>query len=164
MIFKPDIEMENAHRFSRFDEQDLLSTYSSHAFQLENSTWSTVEHYYQSHKFQNSYGAQIAETLTPREAYELGNKWFKPKRRDFKQVRNVLMSRALYSKAIQNEEVKNYLLETEDKLIIETSLFDHYWGIGRDQRGMNNLGKLWMEIRKKIRSDNKGTSNQQSER
>ena len=61
------------------------------------------------------------------------------------------MTRALYTKVQMYEEVRQTLLATTDELMIETSLYDYYWGVGRDQRGENHLGKIWMEIREKIK-------------
>jgi len=60
------------------------------------------------------------------------------------------MTRALYTKVQMYDEVKQALLDSTDELMIETSLYDYYWGVGRDQRGENQLGKIWMSIRKKI--------------
>ena len=60
------------------------------------------------------------------------------------------MTRALYTKVQMYEDVRNALLETRDNLIIETSQYDYFWGIGRDLRGHNHLGKIWMKIRDKI--------------
>lgn len=51
----------------------------------------------------------------------------------------------------QHREVRDYLLATGELTILETSLYDHYWGLGRDQRGLNILGHVWMDIRTKLR-------------
>ena len=64
------------------------------------------------------------------------------------------MTRGLYTKCMMYPEVKQALLEIDPaQLIIETSAYDHYWGIGRDQRGINMLGKVWMDIRQKLLAD-----------
>lgn len=152
-MFKPDTDYEAALRFSRFDTEHPLSTSSPHRFVLEECTWASVEHYYQASKFVGTaYGAEIAAAPTPQDAHRLGNKWFKRKRADFTKVRVVLMTRALYSKARQNPEVQAYLLNTGEQLLAEASQFDHFWGIARDQRGHNHLGKIWMNIRSKLRT------------
>ena len=38
-------------------------------------------------------------------------------------------------------------------MIVESSLYDHYWGCGRDQRGHNYYGKMLMDVRDKLRAE-----------
>lgn len=152
-MFEPDLKFENAYLFARLDEQELLSTASAHPIQLDGQTWPTAEHYYQANKFnEGAHQSKVAFAKSAEEAHKLGNQWFKPKRSDFKKVRKVLMTRALYSKARQHPEVQAALLGTQDKLIAERSQYGHFWGIGRDQRGENHMGKIWMDIRARIKN------------
>lgn len=151
-MFEHNLTLEKALRFSRFDPEHLFSTVSPHSFVLEDKSWASVEHYYQAHKFSDAaYAEHICAAPTPREAYRLGNRWFKPKRRGWQKMRRVIMTRGLYCKCTQHREVQNALLDTGDRLLVETSLYDHFWGIGRDQRGVNMLGKILMDIRAKLR-------------
>lgn len=155
-MFEPDLTIENALQFSRFDENHPLSAVSAHPFELSEQKWATAEHYYQACKFSpeeamSAFSKKIAACATATEANKLGNGWWKRKRSGFKQARTTLMTRALYSKVQQHPEVKDYLLDTGDQLIVETSLYGHFWGIGRDQRGENNMGKIWMDIRTRLR-------------
>lgn len=151
-MFAHNTALEDAIAFSRFDSAHYLSTHSLHGFELEERHWLSAEHYYQFSKYAGgSYAERIAGSLVPEEAYRLGNVWWRRKRVDFKVSRKTLMTRALYSKAIQNSDVAEALLATGDELIIENSAYEHYWGIGRDQRGENQLGKIWMDVRQKLR-------------
>lgn len=65
----------------------------------------------------------------------------------------------------QNEDLKEWLLATEEKYIVEASPTDNVWGIGmseanakklgvkgREQWGENLLGKALMEVRDEIRA------------
>lgn len=150
-MFEHDLTLEDAVRFSRFDTGSPLSTVSAHSFQLEDLIWATAEHYFQAHKFiDRAYAEKVRNAPDAQRAYKLGNAWFKRRRADWKQVRRTLMTRAMYSKCIQHEAVRRALLDTGERLIIETSAYDHYWGIGRDQRGENTLGKVLMDIRAKL--------------
>lgn len=152
-MFEPNLELEKALMFSRFDESHPLSTCSAHPFQLEDHEWPTAEHYYQASKFgPHAYGLKVAQAVAAREAYKLGNAWFKRKRPDFKKVRLTLMTRALYCKARQNPEIAEFLLGTGEQKLAESSLYDPFWGVARDQRGANHLGRIWMDIRQKLRS------------
>lgn len=151
-MLEHDPTLENAIRFSRFDEASFLSTVSGHPFELEDYRWSTAEHYYQAHKFEGmGYMREVLAATTGHEAFKCGNKRFKRKVSGWKDRRRVWMTRALYRITVEYPSIKQSLLETNDALLIETSLYDHYWGIGRDQRGENTLGKVWMDIRQKVK-------------
>lgn len=158
-MFEPNLTMEQANRFSRFDESHPLSTVSPHGFELESQYWPTAEHYYQTHKYE---GLPLAEKILAAnsggDAHTLGNQWFKRKVKGWKKNRQVWMTRALYRKTLEYSDIKDALMATGDDLLIETSLYDHFWGIGRDQRGENMLGKIWMDIRSKIQADTQQTS------
>lgn len=153
MLFNTPSDLEDALRFSRFDEQHLLSTVSAHSFVLDEEIWATAEQCYQAQKYSNNpvYRERIAKAASAQDAYKLGNRWWPLKRGDLKHVRRVLMTRACYCKAQQNPEVAEYLLGTGGQKLVETSLYDHYWGIGRDLRGLNMLGEVWMDVRRRMR-------------
>ena len=154
-MFEPNLTMEQANRFSRLDENHLLSSVSPHGFELEDHFWPTAEHYYQAHKYEGMPLCKaILAASNGREAHELGNQWFKRKAKAWKNNRRLWMTRALYRKTQEHSEVKEALLATGDDLLIETSLYNHFWGIGRDQRGENTMGKIWMDIRAKIQPGN----------
>lgn len=152
MLFDIANPLDDALRFSRFDDAHPLSTVSPHGFVVEGSAWATAEHYYQAQKFSHKpdYSAQIAAAAKPLAAYRLGNRWWLRKRPDFKQVRRTLMTRAVFCKAQQNPEIARFLLATGTQKLVETSLYDHYWGIGRDLRGGNVLGEVWMDVRRRL--------------
>ena len=151
-MFEHPTKFDNAWSFSRFDTEHWLAPGSGHPIDLEDKTWLTAEHYYQANKYTTPKDiALIAAASSAKEAYQLGNRWFKFKRANFKALRPVLMTRALYTKACMYDELKQALLDSGDQLIVETSIYDHYWGIARDQRGENQLGKIWMDIRAKLR-------------
>ena len=152
-MFTHDTSIEKAIRFSRFDSTHLLST-ASHPIELEGEHWRSAEHYLQASLARTaSHVARIKLAASALEAYRLGNVWYRRKRENWKSLRRVFMTRALYTKAMMYPDVKEALLNTGDESIIETSAYDHYWGIGRDQRGVNMLGKVWENIRSKIRED-----------
>lgn len=63
------------------------------------------------------------------------------------------MRRVLRAKFTQHEDLKELLLSTENRQIVEDSKFDSYWGIGKNGKGKNVLGKLLMERRSELRRD-----------
>ena len=67
-----------------------------------------------------------------------------------------------YSKFTQNEELKELLLGTGERELVEVDPKDRVWGVGfdakdaeknRERWGLNLLGKALMEVRKRIRSE-----------
>lgn len=153
-MFQHDTLLEKALTFSRFDASHWLSTCSPRPFELDGHTWLTAEHYLQANLVASSALAdKIRSAETGEQAHAMGSPWYRRKRKDWKSLRRVLMTRALYTQTMTHTEIKEALLETGDQLIAETSLYDHYWGIARDQRGENTLGKVWMGVRDKIQAD-----------
>lgn len=66
----------------------------------------------------------------------------------------------------QNESLKQYLLSTGDKVLVEASPYDHIWGIGLNKtderrfdqkqwKGQNLLGFALMNVRTQIRQQGK---------
>ena len=139
---------------SRFDEDDLLSSFSRHGFHLDDLDWPTVEHYYQGMKFIDAeQRAAVRDTSAPAEAKALAEKHAKAVRSDWKKIRQTIMTRAVYTKCLTHPDVAQALLETEQQKIVENSQYDYYWGCGRDGRGHNTYGKILMDVRKKLRED-----------
>jgi len=62
---------------------------------------------------------------------------------------------ALRAKFTQNEKLKELLLSTGDKVIVENAPNDYQWGIGADGTGKNLLGLALMEVRKEIAESQK---------
>jgi ribA/ribD-fused uncharacterized protein len=136
---------------SRSDANSLLSSYSPHGFFLDDADWPTVEHYYQGLKFTDpDQRAAIRATPTPSAAKKLADKHAKAVRKDWKKIRETVMTRGLYIKSQAHPEIANALVATGGIKIVENSMYDYYWGCGRDGRGHNTYGKVLMAIREKL--------------
>lgn len=70
-------------------------------------------------------------------------------RDDWEEVKENVMYEGLKAK-FKNEYLKNLLLTTKDKILIENSPYDKFWGIGSDGTGKNILGKMLMKLREEI--------------
>jgi ribA/ribD-fused uncharacterized protein len=76
--------------------------------------------------------------------------------------REKLIYPAIYAKFNQNSDLKNWLLNTEDWIIVEANKYDKIWGIGMDINndniaddnmwGTNILGKSLMKVREELKS------------
>lgn len=60
------------------------------------------------------------------------------------------MKEIIRAKVAQHPYVKTKLLQSVGKELVEDSWRDNFWGWGSNKDGENNLGKLWMEVRKEI--------------
>ena len=152
-MFTANLAMEKAFQFSRFDLSNPLSTCSAHPILLDDENWLTCEHYVQAKTLRSAQHAQkVASLPSGEKAYAFGKAWYRANIADYKTTAPIMMKRALYTKVQMYEEVREALFATEDRLIVETSQYDYFWGIGRDQRGLNHIGKAWMDIRDKLRA------------
>jgi ribA/ribD-fused uncharacterized protein len=71
-------------------------------------------------------------------------------------VKELYMTRAVYTKCRTHPEVSEALLATAELPIMEASQYDYYWGCGRDGRGHNTYGKVLMKVREKLRGEAAG--------
>jgi ribA/ribD-fused uncharacterized protein len=139
---------------SRTNSEDPLSSYSAHAFHLDELEWPSVEHYYQAMKFEApDLVESIRQAKSPTEAASLAKKNKRHIRKEWKKRKQTVMTRAVYIKCRTHPEVSEALLKTGDTMIVENSQFDYYWGCGRDGRGDNVYGKVLMDVREKVRSE-----------
>ena len=113
----------------------------------------TSEHYFQAKKFIGTeYQEQVRMSSTPMKAANLGRDRSKPLRKDWEEVKDDIMRRAVLEKFKTNSDAKKILLSTGDEKIIEKTTKDYYWGCGEDGNGKNMLGKILMETRDILRN------------
>lgn len=138
--------------YSKKPEFKELSNFYAAPFSLDGKTWPSVEHYFQAMKFPTdpAYQETIRQIKTPQSAKSLGSSKEHPIRPDWDSVREEVMKKALEAKFTQNEALKQILLSTKGKELVEASPTDIYWGIGKARKGQNRLGKLLMELRDTI--------------
>lgn len=142
---------------SRTDVNEPLSSFSRFGFFLDDAEWPSVEHYFQALKFEDpKYREVIRAAPHPRKARKLGRSRFKKLRRDWKKVRRVVMTRAVYIRCRTHPEVAARLLETGEARLVESNAYDYYWGCGRDRRGNNTYGEVLMDVRRKLREEADG--------
>ena len=88
--------------------------------------------------------------LSPHMARKLGKRV--NLRKDWEEVKLNIMEEVLRCKFDQNPSLKEKLINTGDRLLIEGNDWnDTYWGVCRG-KGQNNLGKLLMKLRKEYQS------------
>jgi len=145
--------IEFTHSKTDFKE---LSTFHSAPFTLDEKAWPTVEHYVQAMKYpaDPEFQEQIRQTKTAAQARKLGTTKDHPVRDDWPTEQLEVMKKALRAKFEQNASLRNLLLSTGSKELIEISTTDDFWGRGRKGTGENHLGKLLMELRSSLSAEN----------
>jgi ribA/ribD-fused uncharacterized protein len=78
-----------------------------------------------------------------------------PLRKDWEAAKDNVMREAVYAKFSQNPQIAKVLLGTVDEKLVEHTEKDRYWGDGGDGKGKNMLGTILMEVRDRLRKENK---------
>ncbi len=143
---------DNIRFYKLSEEFGEFSNFALYPIEIDGKKWKTSEHYYQAMKsFDISEQDAIMQAETPKDAANKGRDPNRNLRPDWDEVKNDVMRKAIFAKFSQHEYLKKLLLSTGDKIIIEHSKKDAYWGNGGDDNGKNMLGKILMETRDRLR-------------
>lgn len=132
-----------------------FSNFYPSSMSIGSKDYETVEHYYQSKKFEGTKYEEIIRTQrSPMKAKQVAyseeaKKYFINRWDD--ETKLLVMGKALRVK-FNIPRFKNILLSSGTSEIIEYSNRDYFWGRGDDGAGANMLGKLLMELREQIKS------------
>ncbi len=116
----------------------------------------TAEALYQACRFPHRPDIQkmIIDQKSPMTAKMKSKPYRRDSREDWDRVRTTIMRWTLRAKLYCNRSFYNLLLSTGDKLIIEDSTKDRYWGAVSESNGTlvgkNVLGRLLMELREEL--------------
>lgn len=136
-----------------------LSNFSHHAVFIDGLMWPTTEHYYQAQKFKEKEHQELircASTpmLAKSKAYKIPDQFAK---NDWVAIRESVMLRALRAKFTQHPDLANKLLISGERIIIEFTNNDEFWGDPGNGSGQNKLGQLLMQVRKELNYDKNNT-------
>lgn len=131
-------------------------------FSEERVTFSSCEQYmmfYKARVFKDEEAARkILKAKDPKAIKDLGRAVKNFNEAKWGEVKYAIVMRGNYLKFSQNAKLKQFLLGTGDKVLVEASPFDRVWGIGlaeedllvtypRKWKGQNLLGFALMEVR-----------------
>ena len=146
--------------------KSCFSQWFTTAFEVDGVIYKTAEHWMMAEKARLFRDAQIIDEIIncnhPMEAKQLGRKVknFNPGVWD--QHKYEIVKQGNIHKFSQHTDLKNYLLNTKNRVIVEASLRDRIWGIGMGQdnekaqnpnlwNGQNLLGFALMEVRDELK-------------
>ncbi|MDW5284385.1 NADAR family protein [Alteromonas macleodii] len=138
--------------YTKTDEYGDFSNFSKHGIEVDGLWWPTVEHFFQAQKFENvEYQEKIRTAFTPKQAAELGRSRKVPIRKDWEEVKDLIMYQAVLKKFKTHNRLAEILLSTGNQDIVENAPGDYYWGIGQNGTGLNKLGKILCSVRDQLR-------------
>lgn len=138
--------------YSKSKEHKEFSNFYPVELNIDGKSYPTAEHYFQAMKFPDcpEYQETIRSAAKPGAAKKLGRSRKYKIADDWNDRRNIVM-RVVVREKFRNGVLRECLLSTGNKLLIEDSPIDYYWGIGRSGTGKNMLGVILMELRSELR-------------
>ncbi|CAF1048922.1 unnamed protein product [Adineta steineri] len=123
--------------------------------ELDGYTWPTTEHYFQAQKYisNETHFQNILQLATPREAFAYVRTHKSARRPDWDDVKDEIMFKACLAKFQQHPKLKELLLSTGDRTIVEHTTNDSYWADGGDGTGRNQLGITLMKVRHNLKDN-----------
>lgn len=130
-----------------------LSNFSRHAVFVHGLVWPTVEHFYQAQKFAGTPHEEVIRCCrTPMMAKRRATEFTKTYRReDWTEEKERVMLKGLRAKFQQHPDLRSQLLRSGERLLVEHTDHDAYWGDGGNGAGQNRLGQLLMQVRSELR-------------
>ena len=142
--------------------QSCFSQWYEAAFELDNTKYLTAEHYMMAEKARLFDDSEILSKILaashPGEAKKLGRAIANFDEATWVKHRLPIVVRGNLGKFGQNEALKEFLMNTGERILVEASPRDRIWGIGMGRnnphaadpqqwRGQNLLGFALMEVR-----------------
>lgn len=130
-----------------------FSNFYSSPIELDGYTWPTTEHYFQAQKYvsDEKHFQNVLHLATPREAFDYVRTYKSAVRSDWQQVKDEVMFKACLAKFQQHPKLKELLLSTGNRTLVEHTKNDSYWADGGDGSGRNQLGITLMKVRQHLR-------------
>lgn len=140
--------MEKIDRF--FGKYRFLSNFWPCQILMEGIIYPSIENAYQAAKtLDRDLRTQFVD-ISPGEAKKLGRKL--QLRKDWEKYKIPAMELFVFQK-FRNPKLKGFLLDTDNKELIEGNTWgDKFWGVC-DGVGENHLGKILMKVRDRIRNE-----------
>lgn len=143
-------------------DHSVFSQWYFSPFYVENCLFPTAEHYMMYQKAllfgQKSIAEEILLAKSPAQAKDLGRNVLNFDEKLWQQHRMDIVVKGNLAKFSQNEALREYLLQTGNRILVETSPTDHIWGVGLEKnnpkienpllwKGENLLGFALMQVR-----------------
>lgn len=164
------VDVDNTiYFYGIYDEYYCFSNFYKCGFNDENLTYNCSEQYFMKKKQEqfdpenDNLANDIMKTDSPAQIKKFGRMVKNYDENEWNKKRFNYMCDAIYLKFSQNIELKNILISTDNKILVEASPYDKIWGIGispedakkgKKWNGQNLLGLALMKVRSIIMSNN----------
>lgn len=143
-----------------------LSQWWKSDFYIDGDKYCCMEQYMMAEKARAFDDEEITEKIlkssNPKQIKDLGRKVKNFEEDVWNRKKKAVILNGNYAKFLQNEDLKQFLLETKNKVLVEASPYDKIWGIGLSiddekvtnpfkWKGQNLLGFTLMEVRDELR-------------
>jgi ribA/ribD-fused uncharacterized protein len=127
-----------------------LSPFSAHEVEIDGVVYKTAEHAYQALRVVPEAQAEVRNARSPLEAWRVGKRCKEEGKlvADFDKL--ALMEIIFRAKLIQHPDLAKVLALTGNRELLKVYDTDYFWGTGADGTGENQMGKLWMKLRKEL--------------
>ncbi|CAD0001094.1 NADAR family protein [Flavobacterium chungangense] len=146
--------------------KNCFSQWWLNSFKVEKVTYKTAEHWMMAKKAELFQDQEILEKIlninSPAEAKKLGREVRNYDDKIWLENRYEIVKAGNFHKFSQNADLKTFLLNTKERVLVEASPVDSIWGIGmagdhkdvmnpEKWKGLNLLGFALMEVRDELR-------------
>lgn len=146
--------------------KSCFSQWYESPFSCDGVDYKTAEHYMMAEKAKlfddDKTFTKILNANKPIEVKKLGRKIQNFKEDTWLENRFEIVRKANFLKFEQNIELKEFLLKTDNKVLVEASPVDNIWGIGlasdnplvkqpKNWKGLNLLGFVLMSVREELK-------------
>ncbi len=132
-----------------------FSGYSAHAIEKDGVVYPTLEHAYHCMRYvDQNIIEEIKNARSPMLAWEVSQRYKKFQVEGFGEKKLDVMKDLIQLKIQQHDDVRKALLESGEikivKHITTGPLADGFWDDGEDGKGLNHVGKIWMQFRAQL--------------
>jgi ribA/ribD-fused uncharacterized protein len=147
-------------------DKSCLGQWQPSVFKVDADLYCCAEQYMMAEKARLFRDEEIRERILkstdPKEMKALGQKVKNFKQDLWDKAKYPIVLKGNYSKFTQNDDMREFLLSTGNKILVEASPLDKIWGIGLGEdkeqsqnpnawRGQNLLGFALMEVRDELK-------------
>ena len=158
--------MEKLPMYKFFGRESFLSNFHFAEFTYRGIKYSSVEKYYQAEKCRFAGDRvtyhKIMRSNDPRIIKRLSKTIRGLNHVHWDMIKEAVMNRGVWAKFSQNPQLKNLLLATEDKMLVECNPFDRFYSAGLHKnspeiddpslwKGRNILGNILQEVRHRLK-------------
>jgi ribA/ribD-fused uncharacterized protein len=138
------------------NEYYMLSNWSAHNVFFNGVLYKTADHAYHCCKFAKDtvelllIHSQIEQATSPMNAKDIAKSFEYLRIKNWEEIKVVSMYQINKAKVLQHKDVFEAIKKSGELELIEDSPYDSFWGTGKDGKGENMLGKIWMQIRQEL--------------